>query len=61
MTASHKVNALTAKEDKATSVQSKAEEAKAKAKANANAKRPNVKTAETDAKQIAKGNAVRKK
>ena len=59
MNTSHKVNALTAKEDKATSVQSKAEAAKAKAKASA--KRPNVNTAETDAKQIAKGNAVRKK
>ena len=59
MSVNHKVNALAAKEDKATSVQSKAEAAKAKAKADA--KHPNAKTAVTDAKEIAKGNAVRKK
>jgi len=54
-----KVSSLAAGTDKATTVKSKVEDAKAKAKAAA--KRPATNMAETDAKELAKGRAIRKK
>lgn len=54
-----KVSALAVGADKATAVKAKVEDAKAKAKAAA--KRPADKTSETDAKELAKGRAIRKK
>ena len=50
---------LATKDDKATTLQSKAQAAKAKAKEAA--KRPNTKTVETDAKQLAKGAKLHQK
>ena len=55
----HTVSALAAKGDKATTVQSKAEAAKAKAKEAA--KNPGTRSGTADAKELAKGQAVRKK
>ena len=50
---------LATKPDQATTLQSKAQAAKAKAKEAA--KRPNTKTVETDAKQLAKGAKLHQK
>ena len=54
-----KVSALAAGGDKTTTLKAKAEAAKQKIKANAG--KPSGKTAETDAKEIAKGKALRQK